>query len=151
MALFETKVTFKTYELLCDMLELSNYNFNRFSGNHNYVSGHIYEHIPKFNTGRQTAKTSAVIEYAEKHPKERIIVVVHNQNMVQHYRNLLRDNQSSKVYMTLCSSHSNFLGIDYDTVIFDELEKEEVVWFLFKHSASITKNIKNKKMVAIVR
>ena len=143
MALFETKVTFKTYELLCDMLELSNYNFNR------SPYSFSYDNVPKFTTGRQTAKTSSIVKYVENHPNEKILVVTHNTNMRDHYFNLLKDCVDTRnLHIGVYSAIPILKGIRFDTVIFDTIDDQQCQ----KIFAELITNfvIKDLKMVAVL-
>lgn len=141
MALFETQVKFKTYELLCDMLELSNLMFNRHRESIKY--GSIYEHIPKFTFGRQTGKTDAVITYIRKRKEKNVVVFTHNTNMMQYYMRKLDGCTYGNTYLSSASSDipNKYKGMDLSgyTIIFDELTTNQVQDIITKLSHQIMK------------
>lgn len=150
MALFETQVRFKTYELLCDMLELSNFMFNR----HEEIikHGNIYEYIPKFAFGRQTGKTDAVIRYIRERKEKNIIVFTHNTSMLQYYMRKLDGCANGNTYLSSASSnHNKYKGIDLSgyTIIFDELATNQVQDIITELRPQL-KDISSMKMVAII-
>lgn len=86
MSLFESKVTYKTYEMLEQMVELSKMKRSM------YKNSPIEMYAVSFSFGRRSGHTEAVAKYViENLGKEKFVVIVYNQSMKQHFLRLLSE------------------------------------------------------------
>ena len=73
MKLFEqAEIQYNTYELLCEMVELSHANKERFASRNSPIFNATI--AVGMNLGRQCGHTTAVMKYAEEHPSVTIVV-----------------------------------------------------------------------------
>lgn len=131
----ETVYKYDTRVLLEAMIDLSESNVNRFRGSPMGELNSIFSSITSYDTGRQTGKSTTLVNYLNDNPNKNIFIIARDQIHAKNLQHLAQskiglDNILSVAYKSTGSRLSIFRGLSELTLIFDECSTNEIEDFI---------------------
>lgn len=131
----ETTYKYDTRILLEAMIDLSESNINRFSGSPMGELNSIFSSITSYDTGRQTGKSTTLVNYLNDTSNKNIFIIARDQIHVKDLQYVAQskiglDNIMSVAPGPRGSNLSIFRGLGKFTLIFDECSTNEIRDFI---------------------